>query len=126
MMSSPQHPQASANNLQTRRPPGGMTSSAWQTSARVALFGMVVNSIFAVAKILGGVFGHAYVLIADGIESGLDIAGSFVIWSTGRRSRLRPRLFQLESWPPRWVWPFKACAKFFCRITRLRRSRSGY
>src|SRR5213079_1535467 len=59
----------------------GMTSSAWQTSARVALFGMIVNSIFAVAKILGGVFGHAYVLIADGIESGLDIAGSFVIWS---------------------------------------------
>ena len=28
---------------------------------------MIVNSIFAVAKILGGLFGHAYVLIADGI-----------------------------------------------------------
>jgi cation diffusion facilitator family transporter len=58
-----------------------MTSSAWQTATRVALFGIIVNSIFAVAKILGGYFGHAYVLIADGIESGLDIAGSFVIWS---------------------------------------------
>src|SRR4029077_15876600 len=80
-MSSPQNPQASADNLQTRRPPGGITSSAWQTGARVALFGMIVNSIFAVVKILGGVFGHAYVLIADGIESGLDIAGSFVIWN---------------------------------------------
>src|SRR5213075_1722307 len=70
-------------------PPGGMTSSAWQTSARVALFGMIVNSIFAVAKIVGGVFGHAYVLIADGIESGLDIAGSFVIWS-GLKVASRP------------------------------------
>ena len=66
-----------------------MTSSAWQTGARVALFGMIVNSIFAVAKILGGVFGHAYVLIADGIESGLDIAGSFVIWS-GLKVAARP------------------------------------
>jgi cation diffusion facilitator family transporter len=88
-MSSAQHPQASANNLQPRRPPGGMASSAWQTSARVALFGMIVNSIFAVVKILGGFFGHAYVLIADGIESGLDIAGSFVIWS-GLKVAARP------------------------------------
>src|SRR5256714_11440852 len=83
------HPHASANNLQTRRPPGGMTSSAWQTSARVALFGMIVNAILAVAEIVGGVFGHAYVLIADGIESGLDIAGSFVIWS-GLKVASRP------------------------------------
>ena len=88
-MSSPQQPHASANNLQTRRPPGGMTSSALRTATRVALFGMIVNSIFAVAKILGGVFGHAYVLIADGIESGLDIAGSFVIWS-GLKVAARP------------------------------------
>src|SRR5580704_4475968 len=88
-MSSSQQPHASANNLQTRRPPGGMTSSALRTATRVALFGMIVNSIFAVAKILGGVFGHAYVLIADGIESGLDIAGSFVIWS-GLKVAARP------------------------------------
>ena len=66
-----------------------MTSSAWQTGARVALFGMIVNSIFSLAKILGGFFGHAYVLIADGIESGLDVAGSFVIWS-GLKVAARP------------------------------------
>src|SRR5262245_64077782 len=88
-MSSSPHPHASADNLQTRRPPGGMTSDALQTGARVALFGMIVNSIFAAAKILGGFFGHAYVLIADGIESGLDIAGSFVIWS-GLKVAARP------------------------------------
>src|SRR5437764_1636243 len=88
-MALPQHPQASTQNLQTSRVDGGINSSAWQTGARVALFGMVVNSLFAVAKILGGVFGHAYVLIADGIESGLDIAGSFVIWS-GLKVASRP------------------------------------
>jgi len=88
-MSSSQNPHASTDDLQTRRPPGGLSSSALQTGARVALFGMIVNSIFATVKILGGLFGHAYVLIADGIESGLDIAGSFVIWS-GLKVAARP------------------------------------
>ena len=50
---------------------------------------MLVNLIFAAAKILGGLFGHAYVLIADGIESGLDVAGSFVIWG-GLKFAARP------------------------------------
>jgi len=50
---------------------------------------MIVNLIFAAAKILGGLFGNAYVLIADGIESTLDIAGSFVIWG-GLRLAARP------------------------------------
>jgi len=88
-MSSPQHPHAPATNLQTHSPSGGMTSSAWQTGARVALFGMIVNFIFATAKILGGFFGNAYVLIADGIESGMDVAGSFVIWG-GLKVAARP------------------------------------
>jgi len=66
-----------------------MTSSAWQTGTRVALFGMIVNFIFATAKILGGFFGNAYVLIADGIESGMDVASSFVIWG-GLKVAARP------------------------------------
>jgi cation diffusion facilitator family transporter len=100
-MASPQNPGASANDSparnathsvaggQTHRPHGGINSSAWRTSARVALFGIIVNSILAVAKILGGWFGHAYVLIADGIESMLDIGGSFIIWS-GLKVAARP------------------------------------
>src|SRR6266849_5663538 len=66
-MSSPRHPQASASNL--------------QTGARIALFGLAINVFLAGAKILAGLIGHAYVLIADGIESALDIGGSIVIWS---------------------------------------------
>ena len=50
---------------------------------------MIVNLIFAAAKILGGLIGNAYVLIADGIESALDIAGSLVIWG-GLKFAARP------------------------------------
>jgi cation diffusion facilitator family transporter len=51
-----------------------------QTGARVALLGLVVNVMLASAKIVAGLIGHAYVLIADGIESALDVGGSIVIW----------------------------------------------
>jgi cation diffusion facilitator family transporter len=74
-MNSASHPQPVVSNL--------------QTGARVALFGMIVNLIFAAAKILGGILGNAYVLIADGIESALDIAGSLVIWG-GLKFAARP------------------------------------
>jgi len=45
--------------------------------------------IFAAVKIAGGLIGNAYVLIADGIESSLDIAGSVVIWG-GLKFAARP------------------------------------
>jgi cation diffusion facilitator family transporter len=60
-----------------------------QTGARVALAGMIVNVILAAAKISAGLFGNSYVLIADGIESALDIAGSAVIWG-GLKFASRP------------------------------------
>jgi cation diffusion facilitator family transporter len=51
-----------------------------RTGARVALLGLVINVVLAAVKIVAGVVGHAYVLIADGMESALDVAGSIVIW----------------------------------------------
>jgi len=51
-----------------------------RAGARVALLGLVMNVVLAAVKIVAGVVGHAYVLIADGIESALDVAGSIVIW----------------------------------------------
>ena len=74
-MNSASHPQPVVNNL--------------QTGARVALVGMLINLAFAAAKIIGGILGNAYVLIADGIESTLDIAGSLVIWG-GLKFAARP------------------------------------
>lgn len=75
---------APALNPTTTDPSGNL-----QTGARIALIGMLINLVFAAAKILGGLFGNAYVLIADGIESALDIAGSFVIWG-GLKLAARP------------------------------------
>src|SRR6202042_2599938 len=69
------HPQASAANL--------------QMGARLALIGLIINVAFAIIKISGGVFGNAYALIADGIESALDVAGSIIIWG-GLRFAARP------------------------------------
>src|SRR6059058_4986787 len=60
-----------------------------QTGARLALIGLVINIAFAIIKIAGGVLGNAYALIADGIESTLDVAGSIVIWG-GLRFAARP------------------------------------
>lgn len=66
-MNSASHPQASAVSL--------------QMGARLALIGLIINVAFAIIKIAGGIFGNAYALLADGIESALDVAGSIVIWA---------------------------------------------
>jgi cation diffusion facilitator family transporter len=51
-----------------------------QTGARVALVGLLINIALATIKIAAGLYGNAYVLIADGIESALDVGGSVIIW----------------------------------------------
>ena len=71
----PSQPHASVDNL--------------QTGARVALLGLFINVLVASAKITAGIFGNAYVLIADGVESALDIAGSVIIWG-GLKVAARP------------------------------------
>ena len=71
---------ASDQNVQTAGSGNQRSHAIWQTGARLALFGLIVNVLLAAAKILAGVIGHAYVLIADGIESALDVDGSIVIW----------------------------------------------
>jgi cation diffusion facilitator family transporter len=76
----PPQADASDQNVQTAVSGSQPSHSMWQTGARFALFGLIVNVLLAAAKILAGVIGHAYVLIADGIESALDVGGSIVIW----------------------------------------------
>ena len=79
-MASPQDPDASATNLQTRKVENRTGSSMSRAGARVALLGLLINVVLASVKIVAGVVGHAYVLIADGMESALDVGGSIVIW----------------------------------------------
>src|SRR3954453_13435572 len=70
-------------------PTSSVPASNLQSGARVALLGMGINLVLAVVKIAAGIFGNAYALIADGIESALDIAGSAIIWG-GLKFAARP------------------------------------
>ncbi|HXO94296.1 MAG TPA: cation diffusion facilitator family transporter, partial [Candidatus Acidoferrum sp.] len=76
----PSQADASDQNVQTKVSGNQRSDFLWQTGARFALFGLIVNVLLATAKIFAGAIGHAYVLIADGIESALDVGGSIVIW----------------------------------------------
>jgi cation diffusion facilitator family transporter len=66
-----------------------VSASNLQSGARIALLGMAINVVLAAVKITAGVLGNSYALIADGIESTLDIGGSAVIWG-GLKFAARP------------------------------------
>jgi cation diffusion facilitator family transporter len=51
--------------------------------------GMALNALLAAVKIAGGVFGHASALLADGLESALDIFSSATVWA-GLQFSVRP------------------------------------
>ena len=72
-----------------QHPTSKTSASNLQTGARVALLGLAINVILSGVKITAGILGNAYVLIADGIESALDVGGSIVIWG-GLRLAARP------------------------------------
>ena len=46
---------------------------------RETLFGIVTSAVLGAVKILAGILGHSYALIADGAESVLDILSSFAV-----------------------------------------------
>lgn len=58
-------------------------------SARLVLRGIALNAVLAAAKFAGGIFGHTYALIADGVESLVDILSSVIVWM-GFRVAARP------------------------------------
>ena len=53
------------------------------------LTGLWVNAVLVVVKLLGGILGHSYALVADAIESSTDIFSSLIVWS-GLRLTTRP------------------------------------
>ncbi|MBX3405653.1 MAG: cation transporter [Phycisphaeraceae bacterium] len=56
---------------------------------RVAVVGLLVNIALAGVKLVAGLVGHSYALVADAVESMTDILGSVVIWG-GLRIGARP------------------------------------
>ena len=53
---------------------------------RLARIGLVTNGLLALIKLLAGVLGHSYALIADAVESVADIFSSLVVWGGLRLS----------------------------------------
>jgi len=51
-----------------------------RTAIRAAIVGILANGSLASIKVLGGILGSSYALIADGVESMTDIFSSFVVW----------------------------------------------
>ena len=64
-------------------------SSAPPSLSSVPLVSAAVNAALASIKILAGVFGNSYALIADGIESTSDIVSSLIVWG-GLRVAVSP------------------------------------
>jgi len=47
---------------------------------RAAQLGMLVNAALAAIKLVAGITGNTYALVADAVESAADIVGSLVVW----------------------------------------------
>ncbi|HUF31491.1 MAG TPA: cation diffusion facilitator family transporter, partial [Gemmatimonadaceae bacterium] len=59
------------------------TASIGQTlerGMRIAQLGMLINAALAVTKLIAGVLGTSYALIADAVESGSDVLSSLIVW----------------------------------------------
>lgn len=57
---------------------------------RIAALGLAVNALLAVVKLVAGLLGNAYALVADAIESGTDMVGSLLVWGGLRVASRQP------------------------------------
>jgi divalent metal cation (Fe/Co/Zn/Cd) transporter len=69
--------------------PHALARQRAEEGARLVLRGVFANCGLAAAKFAGGILGNSYALIADGIESLLDICSSVLVWA-GFRYAARP------------------------------------
>lgn len=56
-------------------------SSPADQGIRAAQLGLLVNAVLVVTKLVAGVLGNAYALIADAVESAADLFSSVIVWS---------------------------------------------
>src|SRR5687768_16203360 len=64
--------------------------SSIESALRLSKATLAINFALAAIKIVAGIFGNAYVLIADGIESAADVVTSIAVWSGLRFATLPP------------------------------------
>ena len=60
-----------------------------ESGLRVSGSAIAINVILALIKITTGIVGNSYALIADGIESTMDIVSSLIVWG-GLRISIKP------------------------------------
>jgi cation diffusion facilitator family transporter len=78
--------------LEMKRPavnPHEAIQSRAEAGAALVLRGIVLNFALAIIKFSGGILGGTYALIADGVESLLDVFSSALVWA-GFRVASRP------------------------------------
>ena len=55
-------------------------SSGVRRGIQSAQVGLLVNTVLAITKLVAGILGNAYALIADAVESSADIFSSLIVW----------------------------------------------
>jgi len=57
---------------------------------RSAQLGMLINAVLAIVKLVAGILGNTYALVADAVESTADIFASLVVWGGLRMASRDP------------------------------------
>lgn len=65
-------------------------SDGAQRGMRSAQLGMLINALLAATKLVAGILGNTYALVADAVESTADIFASLVVWGGLRLASRNP------------------------------------
>lgn len=63
--------------------------AGYSRGMRISVIGLVVNGLLALIKLIAGLIGHSYALVADAVESMADTFSSIVVWG-GLRIAAQP------------------------------------
>ena len=85
------HPDSSRSGSSTHE----QLNEAVREGTRAAAIGVIASAVLAMTKIAAGLLGNSYALIADGVESVLDIFSGLLVWG-GLRVSVLP---QSEQYP---------------------------
>ncbi|HVF38280.1 MAG TPA: cation diffusion facilitator family transporter [Gemmatimonadaceae bacterium] len=61
-----------------------------ESGIRAVQLGMLVNALLAIIKLVAGIVGNTYALVADAVESTADILASLVVWGGLRVASRNP------------------------------------
>jgi cation diffusion facilitator family transporter len=69
------------SSIVNRQPPiTKSTTHPAEKGMKTSVIGILVNAVLAAVKGIAGIFGNSYALVADAIESSLDVFSSAIVW----------------------------------------------